>query len=112
MKGKDLVGVEYVPLFNYFSDRRNDGCFRVISDTFVTDDTGTGIVHCAPGFGADDYKVAVKYNIIKPHDPPVPVDENGRYKDIISDYKGVYVKDADKLIRHDLKQQGRMIMDT
>lgn len=55
-----MVGTEYVPLFNYFIKRKEDGCFKIIPGDFVTDDTGTGVVHCAPGFGAEDYKVCVK----------------------------------------------------
>ena len=51
MKGTDLVGLEYQPMFDFFLERAKDGCFRVQSATFVTDDAGTGIVHCAPGFG-------------------------------------------------------------
>ena len=110
-KGVDLVGKEYVPLFNYFESRAADGCFRVLADTYVTSDTGTGIVHCAPGFGADDYRVSVKAGIIPPAHPPVPVDENGRFKDIITDFKGMYVKDADKEVRRVLKANGRLLVD-
>lgn len=51
-------------MFEYFADRRKDGCFRVIGADFVTSDTGTGIVHCAPGFGEDDYKACVKNGLI------------------------------------------------
>lgn len=78
---------------------------------FVTDNSGTGIVHCAPGFGDDDYKMCVKAGIIDPADPGVPVDSSGRFTDVITDFKGVYVKDADKEIRKVLKANGRMIKD-
>lgn len=44
-KGKDLVGTEYVPLYDYFIGRKAEGCFRVCAADFVTSDTGTGIVH-------------------------------------------------------------------
>lgn len=54
-QGKDLVGQKYVPLFNYFEYMKEQKCFAVISGDFVTSDTGTGIVHMAPGFGEDDY---------------------------------------------------------
>jgi isoleucyl-tRNA synthetase len=105
------VGKEYVPLFNYFESRAVDGCFKVLADTYVTSDTGTGIVHCSPGFGADDYRVAVKAGIISPADPPVPIDENGRFKDLIADFKGMYVKDADKEVRKVLKANNRLLID-
>lgn len=45
IKGKDLEGVEYEPLFNYFQEREKDGCFRVLCANYVTADSGTGIVH-------------------------------------------------------------------
>ena len=50
-KGSTLKGVEYKPLFEFFLDRKKDGCFKVITGDFVTSDVGSGIVHCAPGFG-------------------------------------------------------------
>lgn len=50
-KGSQLKGLEYVPLFDFFADRKKDGCFRVLTSDFVTSDAGSGIVHCAPGFG-------------------------------------------------------------
>lgn len=60
MKGTDLKGIEYVPIFDFFLERAEDGCFRVQTADFVTEDAGTGIVHCAPGFGDDDYKMCVR----------------------------------------------------
>ena len=51
IKGKDLVGKSYVPLFNYFEGMKAQKCFTIIGGDFVTADAGTGIVHCAPGFG-------------------------------------------------------------
>jgi len=60
------VGKAYVPIFDYFQDRAQDGCFKILSANFVTSDAGTGVVHCAPGFGADDYKTCVKAGIIRP----------------------------------------------
>ena len=54
--GTDLVGIEYVPLFDYFEkERRKDGCFKVLSGSFVTSEEGTGIVHIAPAYGEEDY---------------------------------------------------------
>lgn len=53
----------YEPLFDYFLEF-SDVAFRVLSDNYVTDDSGTGIVHCAPAFGEDDYRVCVENQII------------------------------------------------
>ena len=53
--GKDLEGTQYVPLYDYFDNFREKGAFKVYCADYVTDKSGTGVVHCAPGFGEDDY---------------------------------------------------------
>ena len=59
--GKQLLGTEYSPPFEYFIERmKGSGAFKVITGDFVTDDAGTGIVHCAPAFGEEDYKVCLR----------------------------------------------------
>jgi len=59
--GKQLLGTEYSPPFEYFIERmKGSGAFKVITGDFVTDDAGTGIVHCAPAFGEEDYKVRLR----------------------------------------------------
>ncbi|EOB12110.1 Isoleucyl-tRNA synthetase, cytoplasmic [Nosema bombycis CQ1] len=99
ISGKDLVGLEYLQPFNYFEHLRKFGYFRLYAGDFVTDSDGTGIVHCSPGFGEDDYNVFVKYGLIKRNDlVPCPVDENGKFTKEISDFEGLYIKDADPLI--------------
>ena len=51
-KGQELVGLTYVPLFDYFASRKSPtGAFRVVCDGYVTSDSGTGVVHQAPAFG-------------------------------------------------------------
>ena len=66
MKGSELVGKGYKPMFPFFSSLKaqpgsGTGSFRVVSDTYVTADAGTGIVHQAPFFGEDDYRVCRKF---------------------------------------------------
>jgi isoleucyl-tRNA synthetase len=51
-------------LFDYFLEL-SDVAFVVLADNFVTDDGGTGVVHCAPAFGEDDYRVCSDANIVK-----------------------------------------------
>ena len=69
--GKDLEGKTYVPLFPYFKD--HEGAFKVMVDTYVTDDSGTGIVHQAPAFGEDDYRVCVANSVVdKSAEVPCP----------------------------------------
>ena len=57
--------IEYVPLFDYYyEERKADGCFRVLLGDFVTGEDGTGIVHIAPAFGEEDYKISCQNGII------------------------------------------------
>lgn len=60
LKGEELRGKEYQSLFNYYENMRGRGCFRVLCADFVTQETGTGIVHCAPAHGHEDYKMCVE----------------------------------------------------
>ena len=107
-KGQTLVGKQYEPLFPFFEERRADGCFKVLGAKFVTKDTGTGIVHCAPGFGEDDYAACVESGIIRPGDAPVPIDQDGKFLPVVEQYAGIYIKDADKQVVADLKAAGRL----
>lgn len=106
VSGSDLDGLEYEQPFRYFESYREQGFFRVITSGFVTDTDGTGIVHCAPGFGEEDYNVFVDKGLIRKNDlVPCPVDENGRYTDEVKDYAGRYVKDCDKAILEDIRSK-------
>ena len=107
--GKDLVGKSYVPLFKYFEHLKQQKCFTVIGADFVTSDTGTGIVHCAPGFGEDDYQSCVKNGLIEPGKAPVPIDADGKFTEAIPDFKGIYIKEADNTIKDRLKSEGRLV---
>jgi isoleucyl-tRNA synthetase len=105
MKGKDLQGKRYVPLFPFFSKMREQGAFQVILADFVQLNDGTGLVHTAPGFGEDDFYACQKAGI-----PVVcPVDQNGHFTDEIPPYVSRFVKDCDKEIISELKAQGRVI---
>jgi len=106
--GKDLVGLSYEPLFPYFNSLTTG--FRVVSDNYVTDDSGTGIVHQAPAFGEDDYRVCIAHGIIEKGDKvPCPVDLNGCFTEEVTLFKGLYVKDADKEIVARIKEAGRLV---
>ena len=94
-KGSALVGLKYQPLFPYFKERAATGAFRVVSDGYVTSDSGTGIVHQAPAFGEDDYRVCLENGIIaKGVDVPCPVDANGRFTADVPEYAGKHVKEV------------------
>jgi isoleucyl-tRNA synthetase len=104
LKGKDLLGLQYEPLFTYFSDRRAKGAFHVIHSDHVTTESGTGIVHMAPAFGEEDYYACMKEGM-----PIVnPVDDDGMFTAEVPDYQGRRVKDADKDIIAELKKRGRI----
>jgi isoleucyl-tRNA synthetase len=79
MKGSELVGKRYVPLFDYYkqwSAERKNCAWRIIADNYVTDDSGTGAVHQAPAFGEDDYRACLVNGIVfKGDDLPCPVDQ-------------------------------------
>ena len=97
--GSDLVGIEYEQLLPYTLPHENaDKAFRVIPGAFVTTEDGTGIVHIAPTFGADDALVAKEAGvppmlILDEHDNPVPlVDLQGRFVEQMGDLGGKYVK--------------------
>ncbi|HSV56645.1 MAG TPA: isoleucine--tRNA ligase, partial [Magnetospirillaceae bacterium] len=104
-KGKDLLGIEYEPLFPYFEHTRKDGSFRTFLADYVTTEDGTGIVHTAPGFGEDDYRTLKGTGI-----PTVcPVDAECRFTEEVPDFRGRFVKDADKAIIERLKAEGRLV---
>ena len=88
---------------------KKSGCFSVISDTYVTTDAGTGIVHQAPGFGADDYRVCLKHGLIESGKAPVPLNDDGEFVAPVTDYEGQYIKSADDKIMADLKARGRLL---
>ncbi|PIA64421.1 hypothetical protein AQUCO_00100120v1 [Aquilegia coerulea] len=108
-KGASLVGSKYVPLFDYFTEF-SDVAFRVVADNYVTDDSGTGVVHCAPAFGEEDYRVCIENHIInKGENLIVAVDDDGCFTDKISDFGRRYVKEADKDIINAVKAKGRLV---
>ncbi|MCK4462498.1 MAG: class I tRNA ligase family protein, partial [candidate division Zixibacteria bacterium] len=102
-KGVDFERRKYVPLFDIFADKA-DTAFYVINADFVTLEDGTGIVHIAPGFGADDYEIGQKYGL------PVfqAIEANGIFKEFAGKYAGMFIKDADPIIIKDLKSAGRL----
>ncbi len=105
MKGSELKGRTYEPLFPYFADLKKQGAFVVVCGDYVTTEDGCGIVHTAPGFGEDDY------NVLKGTGIPVvcPIDAECRFTDEVPDFKGLFVKDADKGVIQWLKDHGKLV---
>ena len=109
--GNDLVGLKYEPLFDFFAAKYKSTAFRVVADDYVTSDAGTGIVHQAPAFGEDDFRVCVSNKIVTVEDVPCPVDENGRFVApvTLAGLTGKHVKEADPAIMAVLKDRGRLV---
>ncbi|MBO6657897.1 MAG: isoleucine--tRNA ligase [Pseudomonadales bacterium] len=105
LKGSDLVGKRYEPMFPYFSQYAEEGAFVVLEDDYVTTDSGTGIVHQAPAFGEDDFRVLKAAGITA---TPCPVDMAGQFTPEVSDFAGQHVKEADKDIIRRLKDSGEL----
>lgn len=101
LRALDLEGLEYLPPFDYFKGRP---AFKVIVTDHVTEESGTGIVHTAPGFGEDDFYACKKAEI----EPVCPVDQNGAFTKEIPEYEGQFVQDANKDIIKRLKVANRL----
>jgi len=104
-KGSDLKGWIYKPVFDYaLKEFNKEDAWRVVEADYVTTEDGTGVVHTAPAFGADDYATGQKWGI------PMfnPVDAEGRFEDVIDDFAGQWFKDADKEISRAIKEKGLM----
>lgn len=102
-QGEDLRGWGYEPLFAYFAGHEN--AFRVLVDDFVTTAEGTGIVHIAPAYGEDDYRVGRAAGI----DLVDPLDAEARFTGQVPDFEGEWCKDADKGILRALKEAGKLV---
>src|SRR5665213_1758016 len=99
LKGADLIGRTYAPLFPFFADKKREGAFRVVPASFIETGEGTGVVHMAPAFGEDDLNVGVKEGL-----PVVdPVDLEGNFTELAPPYQGKNVFVANKDIIRDLK---------
>jgi isoleucyl-tRNA synthetase len=101
--GTELVGREYVPLFDYFAgDEGSQRGWRVVDADYVSTEDGTGIVHTAPAFGAEDFETASR------HDLPLvnPIGADGRFSSRAALVAGLWFKDADKPIVRDLRDRG------
>ncbi len=100
--GSELEGIEYEQIFDFLTPDKK--AFYVVSGDFVTIEDGSGIVHMAPAFGEDDYKMGQKHGL------PLlnPVNEKGRFDSNVPPYQDLFVKDADPVIIEDLKKSGKL----
>ena len=103
IKGENLKGLSYQPLFDYFKTHPNS--FKVFAADFVVEGDGTGIVHMAPGFGEDDQIICEKEGI----ELVCPVDNAGKFTSEVNDFEGTQVFEANDPIIIKLKEQGSWI---
>lgn len=99
-KGKKLKGRRYHPLFTFLTPDKP--AYRVVLQDYVTVEDGTGLVHTAPAFGAEDMQAALEFDL------PVlmTVAEDGSFIPEVRPWSGMFVKDADPLIIQDLQARG------
>ena len=103
IKGKDLVGKKYKPLFSYYFDNKDlegkENGWKIYGEDFVSTEEGTGVVHIAPAFGEDDMQMKEKYGL-----PFIQhVDMFGRFKEEVKDFSGMEVKPKDDHTKTDVE---------
>ncbi len=105
-KGDQLKGVSYEPIFPYFADKKAEGAFRVTNDDYVTTDDGVGLVHIAPAYGEDDFRVCKEAGMTAFVDP---LDDACAFTEQVPEFKGRFCKDCDKDIIKALKAAGKLV---
>ncbi|NCN26680.1 isoleucine--tRNA ligase [bacterium] len=113
VSASDLLGLHYKPLFSVFDDqiRKDQKAFRILDGSrFVVEGTGTGLVHCAPAFGEDDFYVCQDNGIevADPTDMEAKFTEEIKNDSRLTSISGVFVKDADKEVIAQLKKAGQL----
>ena len=102
-KGRELAGRRYKPLFEYM-EYTNDKQYTLLMADFVSADDGAGAVHIAPSFGEEDFQLGQREGLSLFD----PLDADGKFMDVVPEWKGIGAKDADKSILQHLKAQGRV----
>ena len=104
--GSELIGVGYLPPFDYFGEERDHGAFRIIESDDVTIEEGTGLVHMAPAYGEADFFALQNAGLSVMVDP---VDSEGRFTNQVPDVAGQNIKEADKTLIALLKDSGTLL---
>lgn len=109
-RGTELLGMKYLPPFDYFYEEFKDFGFKILNDEYVKDTDGTGIVHQAPAYGAEDQGVCAKAGVIsdKRHGPD-PMDAHGHYLPVVRDFEGQHIRAAEKSIMKHLESIGKLV---
>ncbi len=105
-QGSELVGKRYRRLFDFAGADCGDNAWSLLSDDYVSDESGSGIVHQAPAFGEDDLRICQQAGI-KIFDP---INSEGYFLKVAGDFAGKHFKEADSLIIKTLKTQGNVFV--
>ncbi len=100
IKGSDLIGKEYEPLYPYYAEKSSEGAFKVVHANHVTFEDGTGLVHQAP-YGEEDFLLMTEMGIGMFD----YLDDAGNMKDEIEQFKGMFYKKANRYIMEDLEKR-------
>lgn len=108
IKGRELIGLSYEPIYNLNNDeiKKSEQVYKVYDADFVNTEDGTGIVHIAPNFGEDDFKLGESIQL-----PIIDLmDENGIYLDSVGKWSGYYFKKANRDILIDLTEREEILV--
>ena len=95
-KGTELKGTSYEPIFPYFADKKAEGAFRVLNDDYVTTDDGVGIVHIAPAYGEDDFRVCKEAGMLAMVDP---LDASCNFTDQVPELALIHIRRCRRIER-------------
>ncbi|WBQ03649.1 isoleucine--tRNA ligase [Kribbella sp. CA-293567] len=110
LKGSELIGLRYTPLFGFFTDAERWGteqAFQVIAADHVTTENGTGVVHLAPAYGEEDQLACDAAGI----PTLLTVDDGARFTTVVPPYAGQHVFDANRPIIRDLQAAGALVRE-
>ncbi|MEV8338880.1 isoleucine--tRNA ligase [Leucobacter sp. NPDC077196] len=110
VRGADLAGVRYAPLFDYFDDAEiwgTEHCWQILADAYVSTTDGTGIVHQSPAYGEDDYRITTAAGM----PTIVSVDEGGRFISAVTDVAGELWMDANRPLIRIVRERGRLLRE-
>jgi isoleucyl-tRNA synthetase len=105
MKGETLLGRRYEPLFDFFvGTEGTENAWQIVPADYVSTEDGTGLVHTAPAFGAEDYETGLKMGLPMLN----AVQPDGHFREGFGLVSGMWFKDADKVVSRDLFDRGLM----
>jgi len=109
--GRELKDKEYNPIFDKYNNL-TEYKYKIVLDDYVSNNEGTALLHCACAYGAEDYQIGLKNNLITKtsdlNELRCYLDDHCNFTDIVPEYKGKFVKDCDIEIINNLKEQNKL----